>query len=397
MKTHRWTFYAAMVAAAASLGARAQTAAPVPSLTIKPYGYIKFDAAYDSSRTSVGDLAFYVLPYNAGQKDAEMNLSVRDTRIGLQFTGPETDRFVTTARLEGDFVGGGSASSPNPRLRLAYLDVVCKRTGLQVRAGQDWDTFIVVHPQTPDLAILGQAGHLYGRRPQLRFTYPVKMGERTSFTARFAVARAIGEGANGDLDGGGQDDGADATTPNLQGGFVLDVPLLVSDKPAKFGVTGHWGRETLDTTVSNRVTAVDTTKYTTWSLIGSAQVPLTHSVTLSGTIWRGENLDSYLGGVGQGVNRALSTEIAARGGWAQMLVQASAALTLGAGYGVDDPDDDDLAAGGRARNERLFANLFYQLTPAVTLAAEYSRMTTDYKGGTEAEADRIHGSMIYRF
>jgi len=387
----------ATVAVAVSFGARAQTAAPAPSLTIKPYGYIKLDAVYDSSRTSVGDLGFYVLPYNAGQKDAELNLSMRDTRIGLNFTGPETDRFVTTARLEGDFVGGGTATSPNPRLRVAYLDLVCKRTGLQVRAGQDWDTFIVVHPQTPDLAILGQAGHLYGRRPQLRFTLPVKLGEKTVFSTRLAVARAVGEGASGDLDGGGQDDGADATTPNLQGGFVLDVPLLVSDKPAKFGVTGHWGRETLDTTVSNRVSAVDTTEFTTWSLIGSAQIPLTPSVTLSGTIWRGENLDSYLGGVGQGVNRTLGTEIAAKGGWAQLLVEASAALTWGAGYGVDDPDDGDLAAGGRARNERLFANLFYKLTPAVIVAAEYSRMTTAYKGGTDAEADRVHGSLIFRF
>ena len=237
----------------------------------------------------------------------------------------------------------------------------------------------------------------YGRRPQLRFTYPVKMGEKTSFAIRFAVARAIGEGGNGDLDGGGQDDGADATTPNLQGGFVLDVPLLVSDKPAKFGVTGHWGRETLDTTVSNRVTAVDTAEFDTWSLIGSAQVPLTRAVTLSGTIWRGENLDSYLGGIGQGINKTAGAEIAAKGGWAQLLVEASAALTLGAGYGVDDPDDDDLAAGGRARNERIFANFFYKLTPAVTVAAEYSRMTTDYKDSEEAEADRVHGSLIYRF
>ena len=48
------------------------------------------------------------------------------------------------------------------------------------------------------------------------------------------------------------------------------------------------------------------------------------------------------------------------------------------GYGVDDPDDDDLAAAQIELNETVFGNIFWEVTKALRLGMEISHRKTDY-------------------
>ena len=131
------------LAAISVAGAEIKIPAPgagseAPLLTLKVYGYVKLDAAYDSQKTSAGDVMFYVLPKVNGVSDNEFNMTARETRLGLELTGPDMEALQTTGKIEADFYGnGGSANSPNLRLRLAYVDVAMAE-GTSVRAGQDW-------------------------------------------------------------------------------------------------------------------------------------------------------------------------------------------------------------------------------------------------------------------
>ena len=118
---------------------------------------------------------------------------------------------------------------------------------------------------------------------------------------------------------------------------------------------------------------------------------------MQGNLWQGENLDTYFGGIGQGVNVALGEEIEAQGGWAQLLWDPTDKLAFGLGYSVDDPKDEDLAEGRPSKNEQIFGNVAYKLTPAVTALAEYAHMTTDYLGKDEAVNDRVQVAMKYAF
>jgi len=363
-----------------------------PIFTLKPYGYVKLDASYDTTRVQNGDYAYYVLPKINGERDNEFNMTARETRLGLELMGPDTEDWKTSGKIEVDFYGqAGTANSPNLRMRLGYLDLA-HSCSLSVRAGQDWETFITVLPRMLNITILADAGALGIRRPQLRLSQEVPLSSTTKFTAKIAAARPIGE----DLDGGGQDDGADSGVPHFQYNALLETPLMTT-KASKFSFSGVIGRDTLDTTVSNKVVATDENNYNTWAVIGSALLPVLQKVALQGTLWTGANLDTYYGGIGQGVNTIKQTAIGAKGFWVQIMTDPTEKLNWNLGYGLDDPNDDDLSKGNRARNNMIFTSLYYKLTTAVTVAIEYSNITTAYFQGDDATDNRFQGSMIYKF
>jgi hypothetical protein len=363
-----------------------------PIFTLKPYGYVKLDASYDTARVQVGDYAFYVLPQQSGERDNEFNMTARETRIGLDLMGPDTEDLKTTGKIEVDFYGpSGTANSANLRMRVGYLDLA-HTCGFSARAGQDWETFITVIPRMLNFAVLADAGQLGLRRPQLRLSQEVPISGATKVTAKVAVARPIGQ----DLDGGGQDDGADSGAPHFQYNALFETPLLTT-KASKFSFSGVIGRDTLDTTVSNKVVTTDENNYNVWAIIGSALLPVHSKVALQGTLWTGETLNTYYGGIGQGINIAKQTTIGAKGFWVQIVTDPLECLNWNLGYGLDDPNDDDLSKANRARNTMLFTSLFYKLTTAVMVAVEYSNITTAYVAGDDATDNRFQGSMIYKF
>ncbi len=387
---------AVMLGAVMTTMAADTAAAPVPiSVTSKfkvnVYGYVKLDASYDTQKTSAGDLMFYVLPEVNGEKDNEFNMTAKETRLGLDIGGPEDTDMKLTAKVETDFYGpGGSANSANLRLRLAYADLALP-SGTSFRAGQDWETFITVIPRIVNFSYLADEGALGLRRPQFRITQDIQVGD-TKITPKIAVARTIGE----DIDGGGQDDGVDSGLPTLQGNLIVERKLWTT-RAAKISASGHLGRETVDSTISNKVVDVDSKDYDSWSVIGSLFLPLAEKVAVQGSIWTGANLDTYYGGIGQGVNKTKETEISAKGGWAQLLLDLTEKVNLNLGYGLDQPDSADLNKGMRSKNEMFFANIFYNLTKNASLAFEYSHITTSYEEQDDAKNDRFQGAAIYKF
>ena len=111
------------------------------------------------------------------------------------------------------------------------------------------------------------------------------------------------------------------------------------------------------------------------------------------------NLDTYYGGIGQGVNLSLGEEIEAIGGFAQLLYDPTDKLSFGLGYSVDDPEDEDLVGNKTimSKNEMYLVNVAYKFTAALTGLAEYSRMTTDYLEKDDATNDRVQLAMKYAF
>jgi len=210
--------------------------------------------------------------------------------------------------------------------------------------------------------------------------------------AKVAAARTIGE----DIDGGMQDDGADSGYPTVQYNLCLETPLLTA-KATKLSVSGHWGNETLDSTVSNVVVDTDVKDYITWSVVGSLYLPLHQNVAIQGTIWQGENLDTYYGGIGQGVNKTLQTGIGAKGGYIQLITDLTDQLNWNLAYGIDNPNNQDLSNGNRSKNQTVVTSVYYKIASAVTAAFEYYYMTTSYKGQSDTSDNRFQGAMIYKF
>jgi hypothetical protein len=367
------------------------------------YGRVKFDAAYDTGRTSPGDWALYALPQTP-EEDNELNATARDSRLGVRLRAPNHKGLVTTGLIETDFLSTGPANSPNPRLRLAYFDVA-NPEGWALRLGQDWDLFGVYHPNSLDAGLLGNTGNPRGFRPQARVSKTIKVSDDTKWVASAALTRNIGQ----DLDGAGQDDGANTGAPAGQAGLALHTKGAAG-RPLTLAVSGLYGTETVDavskgSTTSKvgvvsetvKVTATDDQDYDSWLAHVAVVVPLSAKLAIQGVVWTGANLDAYQAGIGQGVNTTAKTEIGAKGGYLQLTANATEKLTLGVGYGVDDPDDGDLAKAARTLNSRVYGNAVYALTPAASVGVEVSQIETEYKEQASSDAQRLAFSGTLRF
>jgi hypothetical protein len=387
-----WIALALVLCCAVSASAVELTLKDAGNLRLQIYGYIKADLSHDTQNSTPGDFTFYVLPEVGGEKDAQTHLAARESRFGLNLFGPDSDNWKTLGKIEMDFYGGGNPNSYNPRIRLAYVDVA-NANGLSFRLGQDWDTFCEITSRIVNFGYLADAGALGLRRPQGRVTQEIKFSDSSKLVLKAAIAQTVGQ----DLDGSGQEDGADADWPTAQFNVALHQKLW-TEKAARIGVSGHYGVETVDGVDSNKVViASDTKDYDSWSVQGNLYMPVCKMWAVQGTLWQGANLDTYYGGIGQGVNVALDKEITAVGGFAQVLFDPTDKWSFSVGYAVDNPDDEDLSAGNRSKNEQILANAFYKITAALTAMAEYTHMVTDYKDQADATNDRVQVAMKYTF
>ena len=80
-----------------------------------------------------------------------------------------------------------------------------------------------------------------------------------------------------------------------------------------------------------------------------------------------------------------------------MMVQPVEPLKLGLAYGIDDPDDGDLNAGNRAKNQRINLNAFYSFNSALVVMLEYANIQTDYLEGDTATDNRVQAAVQYNF
>ena len=354
---------------------------------IVPYGYFKFDACYDSARTAFGDAAVYAVPNSlSGGGKEDLTFSARETRLGLNVKAPDNPNLKVTGRFEGDFYGDlANQDTYQFRLRLAYMDAAWG-DGWSVRLGQDWDAYTSFHPKMLDAGILAGSGHLYGRRPQARLTKVTALSDTTRVTLKTAVEN----GYKNDVDADGQQDSNASGIPQSVAQAALETRLLTK-RDSIFSVSGLYGEE-------KTCKAPNPDSYSVEMVLLAAQLPLTEPFTLQGTLWSGQNLDAYYGGVLQGVNLAQGNAIASNGGWLEGVYDINPSLAFALGYGIDDPDDGDLSiTTARTLNERTFATLFYKVTSSFMIGCEYSVIKTSFKGEDDVTDNRVQfaGQLTY--
>ncbi len=152
-------------------------------ITVKPYGFIGFDAIRDS-RQSVTSRNNHVYLYpkpadpDANNNDkndkASYDFGADNSRIGLKISGPDAFGAHTSAVVEADFAGtSGNSSDFAIRLRHAFLNLNWKNSTLAI--GQTWHPFFI--PENyPDMVnfVVGAPIHPLARAPQIKYTYKVK-------------------------------------------------------------------------------------------------------------------------------------------------------------------------------------------------------------------------------
>jgi len=360
------------------------------------YGKAQLDMAWEDHRASPapGNLAYWA-ETGKSANSGEWNITASNTKVGLNLFGPDSSMaYRMSGRIEIDFSGSaGAENTPVPRLRHGYGSVTLPNLGLTVLAGQTWDVFSPLAPPTVNTGALWFAGNVGYRRPQLRLTEALPIAGTGKVELSGAVARSIGTASP--FVSTSTDGGHDADIPVFEGRASGSLPLWVKGQNATLGVSGHYGRE--DVLLSD---SVSSTSLKSWSTNIDLELPLTSFASLVGEGYQGENMDAYLGGIGQGFIKVAGTSslenVQGWGGWMALRLKFDA-LGMNAGIGVDSVRASTLNAGGRTRNVNAFANVSYLFASTLQVAWEVSRIETDYKSGSSEVVWRTQTVCAYGF
>lgn len=358
------------------------------TLDIQFYGYIKADAAWDSSGVFPGDFVLFTRQGRDG--DNEFNLTAKQTRLGFKVKGPDVGGLMTSGRVEADFYGSaGAENKPSLLVRHAYMQLDSADGTFGILAGQTSDVISPLVPYTLNYTVLWDAGNIGYRHPQIRLTKDFSLAGDTTLKLAGAISRTISS-LEGQNPAPFTNPGADAGFPTLQGRVGLTFPCL-GYKPTTAGVSGHWGQEKFSS--DNRVDS--------WSLNLDVLQPINPVVTVKGEAYVGQDLGDYFGGIGQGVSRVNATRpyhaVGDRGGWAAVGLGPWAPWSFNVGAGIDDVDDDDVNANARTQNYSIFANAIYAVNEHADVGVELSEWRTNYKNADDVDDFRVQASFIYKF
>lgn len=372
------------------------------------YGFIKLDAAYMTAHANdAGNYARWIESEEFNKKDDQFNMTARESRFGLMFQGPVLATMETSGRIEIDFYEGGAENKNRPMMRHAYLQVARPKSGISLLAGQTSDILSPLSPETLNYSVGWWIGNIGYRRPQVRLTKGFDPGKGFRMLVQVAASRTIGH--EGPFNPSGQDTGKDAGFPTMQARYALSFPFL-SGETATVGFSGHYGEEEYDLDAAGNNTEIKT-----WSANVDLNLPLCEWASLKGEVWTGENLDSYLAGVGQGIvietNAGFFVNaegvkgvfvrewpVRSTGGWANLVLGPWGRWRFSTGLSIDDPDNGDIPNdAGRTWNGSSWGNATWDLNQAVRVGLEVSYWKTEYKRIADGDAVRIQTSAVYRF
>ncbi len=357
--------------------------------TLKPYGYLKADAAYDDSRAVPGEFVAWVAQEGPGVgQDDQFTVTAAQSLLGWKLYAPEYRGINVMGQVEIDFFGmAGAEHEPGLLLRQAFVSV--KWDKFSIRAGQMCDVISPLNPNTLNYSTMWWAGNPGYRRPGFVAAYTC--GGNVKVTTELGFFRTVGEM---EVAGATYRTGIDAGFPTFQGRVAIQAKLL-GDAPFTFGMSGHYGEEELDFALKE--------KYGSWSIHGDLVFPVYDVMILKGEIWYGANLDAYLAGIGQGIamwpiqGQWEAQAIESTGGWGTITLTFLKDIEINLGGGLDSPVPSDLPGGFREINFVGFANFIAELTPNAKIGLEFSHWRTDYKWSENGDDNRIQLSLIFPF
>jgi hypothetical protein len=349
--------------------------------TITFYGQLRTDLIYDSqSPNPNSQFPFWInSPDTTGGETDRFTLHPRLTRFGFNYTAPAETMpgWAVTGNLEVDFQGGGSESRQTPRARHLYLKIA-NESGSWL-FGQTWDLVSPLFPSPNDDSLMWNAGNLGDRRPQIRYT-------GGSGNTEFAVALGLTGAIDAkDLDGDGVRDGEDAGMPNVQ---------------ARLGFRGmntSVGIWALNAWEKTAAPVAGETDFTASALGADFAFMFGGGFDIRGEAWTGRNLSDFRGGVGQGVNTTTGDEVQSFGGWAELGMNLSNTHRMALGYTLDDPEDSDIAAGGRTKNSAFYIHNRFTVGNNVDVGLNVLFWSTEFAGSATGRDTRFNFYIARKF
>ncbi|MFM1958998.1 MAG: hypothetical protein RL588_515 [Pseudomonadota bacterium] len=350
------------------------TAPTEPAIRIS--GALRTDFRASGAR-SVGGAAsgFYLAPPDATGREAIFDATAQYSHIALAADGPELLGFSTGAQVALSFFNGGALNASyglNPAAAFVWMS----RDGWTLSFGRRQEVFADREPEMTDTtSALNYSGNAANSpRTQFRIEHRGRIGRDGRLTAVVALTDPVSTYVSESFSDRTEDNGA----PYLEAGLKLAVgpegerlawPAFEAEASGVYGTFRKYYNLAPPFEVE--------TKTLSGVAVGGA-VRLGPAVGLQGEVYSGQALGEYSGALGATVNAATRDEISGQGGWLEAAFQASPSVRLNLGYGRDTASRADLNPGSLARNETVFANLFWTPAPRWRLGAETTWRQTGY-------------------
>jgi hypothetical protein len=288
-----------------------------------------------------------------------------------------------TGDLEMDFFGGQMPSGGGrtfPLVRLRTARGIVRWSHGEWLLGQET---VLISPQNPvSVASFGfpgfsGAGNLWLWLPQVRGT--IEAGSGVRFALQGAVLAPTAGQPVGFFDTDA-DSAEQSRTPFVQGRARLSWGA--DETRGEIGVGAHEGK-----VISTHVVApagLTPRRFTSKAFSVDFLIPITRLIDLRGEGYAGKAIRGLgTGAIGQGVGSDLAPNglvaVRTRAGWVQLNLHPATGMTVGSGYGRDDPEDRDLPPDGRRKNMTVEGHLVWRFAGPLLAGAEWRQTTTRYR------------------
>lgn len=351
---------------------------------IQFYGFLRFDAYWNTARSDSVIIPFRVLPEDgtiAQPNDGDYAFDPRLTRFGVDIDGGPIGPFSSAkGRIEIDFSNhpsGVAESRATPRIRVAWLQL--EKGKWTMRFGQNWDVIAPLLPAANNETLMWNVGNLGDRRPMGEAVYKSVSASGTEFLAHFA-AGLTGAVNNQDLDTpAGEKDGFDSAVPNFQARVAATAKSWVAEKKWTAGFWGYVAFLETDTLFAGEDSFSPYCVGLDWN------IPVHRIITIRGELWYGQALGDVRGNVGQTINTGTGSEIQGWGGWIELRFEPNKNWTFYGGGTIDNPDDGDVpAAAGTSQpatlNCAVYVGGFYSFGSGLRMGLDVIYWETQYQG-----------------
>jgi hypothetical protein len=360
------------------------------------FGELVVNANYNTATMVVGSIPGFVQIRSAATT-GQFNVSPGNTFLGVTATPPRFGPVQLQARFDMDFRSNAPYLNENaflPLVRNLYLEASWSR--LRILGGQASD---VLSPRSaaslnfyPLSFIPGDLGDY---RPQIRVEWRQPISDAFEMDFQTAIAQAVQT-----FQVSGTVQATQTGIPDFQAHVGLAFgPERPDGGPRLFecGVAGHIGRRQVVLQDTGAPPPGEVRQFSTWSFVADGSLRVGESTLIEGEYFIGQLLGDYSGGILQTVDPVKKVPIRARGGWVQVTQQIGPRWTLHAGFGTDDPFDQDLATAERRTNTEVFTNAIFRIIGGLRVGLELSWWATQWVDNPTANAFRVETAVLYAF
>jgi hypothetical protein len=339
-------------------------------------------ATFSTSRPFSSSLPLFLFPADPTGRDTNtFDLHARQSSIGARLSGPEVFGLTPGAEILTLFFND-NITDDNYGMLVYFGYGELKNDEMRFAAGLQRDIFNPVGPSVLPMSLLYGSGNAGSYRGQIRFERFVHFNDSSQLTSQLGLSNPISTLVRNSVkDPLVEDNG----WPNIEGRMALGVGEIEElmggrkQRRVEFGISGVVGQIRISKPIPGPGTpGPDRIVDDIWAVGCDLQWAVTDRLGIKGELYVGQTLGDYNAGVLQNFNSETFGPIRTSGAWAEVYYYLNPQLHIHCGYGIDDPINEDLAAGQIASNQTFFSTLLWDLSKTVQFGLEVDYRTTNY-------------------